>query len=160
MANVVNASYFNKPTEFKLPSMPSDGDECVLLRKIDMLSLIDHKGDIPDPLTNMLFSTTTGGNITQKPVGTDPKELALFLELLNRVVIACFVAPQLTTEQNPSVESGLVYVNDIEFNDKLHVFNWATGGRLYPQASTFSEKSPSSVAVVPKGKSLRNKSSR
>ncbi len=152
MAKVVGASFFNKPHELRLPNMAED--ECVLVRKVDLMSLLDAKGDIPDPLTNMVLATLAGGSITQKPIGADPKELLMFTELINRVAIACFVEPRLTADPHPSADSELVYVNNLTFDDKLFAFNWAIGGNLYSETATFPKEQKAGVAAVSNHKSV------
>lgn len=152
---IITADYFNAGIELHLPSMPPDLR--VLARKVDLISLLDLNGEIPDPLTNMVLSALTGGAIIQKPVGTDPKELMLFTELINRTVVACLVQPAVTTDPNPPADSGLVPIQRLSFEDKLFLFNWAIGGNLYAKSATFPEKPQGSVAVVPKDKSATRK---
>lgn len=152
---IITADYFNAGIELHLPSMPPDLR--VLARKVDLISLLDLNGEIPDPLTNMVLAALAGGAITKNPVGTDPKELMLFTELINRTVVACLVQPAVTTDPDPPADSGLVPIQRLSFEDKLFLFNWAIGGNLYAKSATFPEKPTGSVAIVSKVKPPANK---
>lgn len=101
-------------------------DKAVLLKRPDLISLIAHgEGDVPDVLSGIVVNA-----LGQKP-GTRPvapkinaDNLTGYLEMIDQVVCAAFVQPQLSLYP----KNGAVAVGDLTLADRMFVFGWALGG--------------------------------
>lgn len=103
------------------------------LRKPDVLSLITGGGDVPDVLTRIVMQGVKGKTFDSKDLTAG--DLPGLADTLNTVARACFVSPRavpdaeaLALEQSDP-DGDWVAVSDIDYMDKLFVFNWAMGGQ-------------------------------
>jgi len=79
----------------------------------------------------------------------DPEKRASFFGTVNRVVVHTVLAPKVVgvTNDDGSVNAGEVFINDIPFADKMHIFRcvFGTQGEVI---APFREGSPDGVAAV------------
>lgn len=125
----------SEATDLKVPS----GNVC-LARMADMRSLMQ-SGQIPNPLMPIVSQALKSGKEPDlKKMATDPKKIQSVLELIDNVVISVVVEPKvlpLPREENPQDEKydkdferdeDDLYVDQVAFDDKIFVFQWAIGG--------------------------------
>lgn len=84
---------------------------------------------------------------------SDPRKLKDFSKILNEVVIGVVVKPEIhpvpvvkNNEPAPEREAGLVYVDTVDFNDRVAIFNAVMSG--VKNLEPFREEPQESVAVV------------
>lgn len=143
-------------------------------KKPDIMGLLVHnEGIIPDFLTGQLAGRLTGKSNEPTTQGTettgssasannplsDPK-LGAFM---NMIVSAALVNPRIVTE-NPDYDSeqARILIEDVLFEDKLVIFNWAMPAEEFAAVMSFRKNSGNSRHLQPvrNGKSVRRKTVR
>jgi len=149
---VLDAKSFNKPVEVELPSMRGSGD-VVLLRLPDMLSLVDSKGEVTDPLTNLLVASLNGnGGSNASKLEYTPENLPTFSAMLDRICVATLVSPKLTLDTHGDDEH--LPARYVSFNDKVFIMQWAMGGGAFQSAERFRPQPSDDVEIVPEGEGI------
>ena len=146
MATILDAKSFNPAVEVELPSMRGTGN-VVLLRKPDLYSLLDGKGEANDPLTNMLMGSLAGR--VEGDTHFTPQELLAMIGMLDRICVATFVSPKVTLDADGG--DNHLPARYITLADKQFVMQWAMGAEVYDKTKSFRQKSPSDVEAVPEG---------
>jgi len=131
-----------KHHEVQLPSQAGTG-KAVLLRKPNIIDLIDQDGSVPDPLTEMMLSSISGR--PQKEINLDAQRLPGLLKAVDRIAVACFVQPKLWYEDDG--DDAHVPVAWVPLEDKMFVASWALG-REYQPAAAFPESSDERLGTV------------
>lgn len=140
-----------QPEEVTLPS-----GKIAKLKRPDLVDLIAGDGEIPDLLSNLVISMTSGaGKTTELSMDKlDRQQLKELLKSLNVIAIACFVEPKLCEGDTPLGDA--IPVAWVKFEDKAHVMAWALGGR-YEAAKSFPAQQNGHVAAIPPSKRIRSK---
>lgn len=113
------------------------------------LDLLITSGKLPDLLTPIaaksLFVEESAATIA------DQAELAKgYAELINLIVPLAMLSPRITPEP---VKDDEISLDDLEFSDKVAIFNLATGGATV--LKSFREQQERHVAVTPDSEELR-----
>lgn len=88
------------------------------LKRVSLIDLIE-QGRIPDTLSGMAIEAATQSKLRKISLA----ELLEYVQVVNLVVKACFEEPQVE-DQGSETSLG---VDDIDFVDRAHVFQWANG---------------------------------
>lgn len=159
MANTSSVSDFKKglaPVELDLPS----GNVCLARRRT--LDVFMKEGRIPNSL--MAIIQQQMNQVDGKPTGDlkdglakimdDPGKLADIVKLADTVLMACVVEPKVNPQ--PEVEADrddeLLYVDEVDLDDKMFIFSWAVGGTK--DLDRFREESSAVVVDIHSGKEL------
>lgn len=150
MATILDAKSFNPAVEVELPSMRGTGN-VVLLRKPDLYSLLDGKGEASDPLTNMLMSSLSGK--VEGDANFTPQELLAMIGMLDRICVATFVSPKVTLD----ADGGDTHLpaRYISLADKQFIMTWAMGADVYKKTKSFRKQPSGDVEIVPEGESIQ-----
>ncbi len=147
---VANASQYNPTHEVKLPSQEGT-DLTVMLRRPDIFTLIDPSGEVTDPLTNMLIgslkgkSSKAGNDFSAKEFSA--QDLVKMQPMLNRIAVACCVAPKFTLADEGDDEH--IPVRFMSLADKIFIMRFAMGGATYERIANFRAESGGDVEAVP-----------
>lgn len=141
---VTSAADWRKPREEGVVvTLPSSGHN-VRIRPIAMDVLLKH-GKIPDILTPIAAKTVW--------IEEDPEEIANvaetakgYAELINLIVLAAVVEPKVV-EADPQDDE--ITLDDIEFGDKVAIFNLATAGASAME--NFRKRQAAALVSVPNG---------
>lgn len=116
------------------------------------------QGVIPNSLMPIVQKALQGEKPQQNEVAElimDPTGIAEMLDFTDRIVLACVVEPALTPAPPKGSErdSSVLYVDEVDLEDKLFIFQWVMGGTrdLEPFREAIAEgleSVPSSPDVV------------
>jgi len=137
MSNVTPISQWkikNKPTPLELPS----GNTC-LVQPVGMQAFIT-QGMIPNSLLGIIQKSLKAGQAGQADdldmdefmaeALQDPEKLRSIFDIADSVTVYCVVEPQVhpvPTDANAR-DPELLYVDEIDLDDKLFIFQYAVGG--------------------------------
>lgn len=141
-----SAAAWRKPREEGfLITLPSGN--VARLRPVALDVLIT-SGKLPDMLTPIAAKTLwVEEDVTA--VGEIPELAKGFAELVNFVLPAAFLEPVVIADGEPG--AGEIHIEDIDFSDKVAVFNLVTSGAA--SLGKFREQQTRSLDTVPDGKS-------
>ena len=142
---ITSASQWKQGEVVQLPS-----GKVAKLKKPDVLDLIMQDGKVPDALAPLIFSNPNADLSKLGQVELTPEVLTALIPTLNRMVKACFMEPRVA--DNPGEDE--ISVGDVDFKDKLYLFQWALGGEGQA-ATTFPQKQAGSVAGVQSGNGVQ-----
>lgn len=164
MSEVTSASQWKSKSaqggELKVPS----GNVC-LVRKPDGMRVFMSKGMIPNslmPIVQNAIAEGTKGN--SKPVDpaklmeevlSDPQKLADMIGLIDAVVVDTVLEPKVAAvpENYDDRDDDVLYVDDIDMDDKMFIFQFAVGGTR--DLESFRREQESTMAVVSDGGEVR-----
>lgn len=150
-----SAAEWRKPREEGiLVTLPYSGNTA-RLRPVALDSMIA-QGRIPDLLTEVA-SSSLFKEIEVETLIDDPKLMKSFMEIFNLISLAAFMEPEVVPAGQEPLE-GQITLDDVDYNDKIFVFNYATAGAraLY----LFRDKSKAGMAAVSNGNQNGNKTKR
>jgi hypothetical protein len=124
-------------TAVELP-LPS-GNVCMAINK--GMKVFLENGTVPNSLMEMVQSAIDSAEKKPssqqiKDQAEDPNTLAAMITMMDKVVIDCVVEPvimPIPTKEDGSWDEAakdpdLLYVDDIELQDKMFIFQWTVGG--------------------------------
>lgn len=129
-----------KTTDLKLPS----GNVC-LVRKPDGMKAFMVNGKIPNslmPLVSDALDSKSDGELDMKAVMEDPQRMKDLMEMIDSITVSTVVEPAvLPVPNNVDEKTGaitpvphderddeILYVDEIDTEDKLMIMGWALGG--------------------------------
>lgn len=142
-------------TELTLPS-----ENVALLRRPDLREFLAG-GKIPDSLAPIVKSAMSGKTTEQirkeeeQRAQEDPDAMAGYLEFVDYVVLRATLQPPLrgvpTDDEGQEIplderDQEYLYVDEVDFEDKVAIFEWAVGGHV--DLEPFREEEVESVADV------------
>lgn len=133
--SVTTAKQWKRPAEeLELPS----GNVC-LVRRPGMRAFVEG-GHVPDLLTDLVQKAISGDDKNAlkevRSAAADPKKFGQFFEMMDMIVLKSVVQPKVL----PAVDDDgneipyevrdeeAIYVDDIDQDDKMFIFNFAVGG--------------------------------
>lgn len=148
-------------TAGSLLSLPS-GNTCLV--RTPGLGAFIKQGKIPNSLLGIIQEAMASKGASTEDVDVDsflqdPEKLAGIMQLCDEITVDCVVDPRVypapidpsTGEVLPLGAEGRrddrLYVDEIDFNDKMAVFNYVAGGTA--ELEKFREESPADVESVP-----------
>lgn len=113
-----------------------------LLDDLDMLATI---------LPKVMGGASAAKKFDATSVMKNPKMMGEAIKLMNRVVVHVVIKPELTPEPDDPTQKvkGNIYPSSVGQDDKMFIFNWATGGTR--DLATFRSQLTESVASVDAG---------
>lgn len=119
------------------------------------LDVLVMSGTLPDILTQVAAGALF---IEQEYAAMGQGEMAQrYTELINIIVPAAFLEPKIATNGSPPADDEIT-LDDIDFPDKVIVFNLATGGAR--SLELFRQEQARNVETVPDGQSNVSKGKR
>lgn len=141
-----------QPVELPLPS----GNTCLARRKT--LDVFLKRGSIPNSLLALIqrqMDQVDGREV--KPADLtdmmeDPKALGDIIALADAVVCECVVEPRVypTPKNEEERDDELLYADEVDLDDKMFVFSWATGGTK--DLERFRDQSARALEDISSGK--------
>lgn len=129
-----DASAFKKRATGRMLHLPS---ELVVKAKRVELQTFILSGNVPNPLMETVSAALAKGQKADIPamMGVDEGKIDLDMindmyEMVNRVVVASVLEPKVhyAPEEGEDRDDDLLYVDEVEDEDKMFIFQWATGG--------------------------------
>lgn len=143
-----------KSQDLEVPS----GNVC-LVKRPDTLKMLLQGGTIPNALMPIIKEhLATGEGTEQAPKDeiiartlADAGALEGMVEMIDKVVVACVVEPKVlrVPEDEDDRDEDNLYVDEIDFADKVYIFSWAMGGA--DDLASFREEPREGVGAVPQG---------
>lgn len=118
------------------------------------LDVLITSGKLPDLLTPVAASTLFQEQDVAK-IGEQGKVAQQYAELINAVVPAAFLSPRIV--ESPT-EDDEISLDDVDFSDKVAVFNLATAGAV--ALRSFRDRQAAGVGALPDGKGNGDKAKR
>jgi len=87
----------------------------VMVRDADMMDLAA-TGNLPAPLMALIDEV-------QDTKKVKAEDFSLFLELLNKLTVACMISPKVVDK--PTDAGDAICIDELAFKDKFFIFNWA-----------------------------------
>ena len=125
------ATWKKKHSQGGLVDLPS-GNKC-RLRNPGMQAFLK-MGFIPDSLTGLVTKALKTGKEADEAeileALSDEQKMDELFDLYDRITIYCFVDPKVheVPEDDEDREDDKLYVDEIDFEDKVFIFQWAVGG--------------------------------
>lgn len=129
--------------EGELVKLPSG--RVMRLRQLDMLSMVDEGGNVPNFLLAQLSGKKSGA-----AAESDPADILLMGPLLNKLALQCVVEPAIVdTAEEMKAGQGITLIM-IPMMDKMAMLNYSMGGQAsVDSAMRFLSKQTQPVAAVP-----------
>lgn len=132
------------PQEVELPS------GCVAqLRRVHILELA-RSGEIPATLVTKIEEASSRGELDATKLLAGEKDLAQYLDLIDKVVMKAFVVPRLGIEATDEQ----LALHEVDFTDRLFVFRWCNRGA--EQLKPFRPEPEADVEPAPDGEDVRD----
>lgn len=149
-----SAKDFKKKREGVIVELPSG--LAVRARRVELRSLVSH-GSIPNPLMEVVSEALDKGQamdpqaMMAKDATKDTISLEMIQDMYNMVeavAVNSFVEPALHPLPEDGVErdDDLLYVDEVEDEDKMFIFQWASGGT--DDVAKFREEARASMASL------------
>lgn len=152
-AKISSPADFKKAKSGRLLPMPSG--LTVKARRIELRTLIA-QGDVPNPLIPIVEEALNKGlNVdAEELISKDKVDLNMvneMYEMVNTVAIATVVEPKVhqVPESEDDRDDDLVYVDELEDEDKMFLFQWALGGT--DDIATFRKEAQEDLASLAEG---------
>lgn len=125
---------FKKRKEGSLVTLPSG--LTILGRRVELRSFLE-QGDVPNPLIAVVEEALNKGSeadIDQitgfGTKGVDMDMVRDMYQMVDNVVVSVMVEPQCHPKPEDGVErdDNLLYVDEVDDEDKMFLFQWCTGG--------------------------------
>jgi hypothetical protein len=149
-AKASSVSAFKKKKASQVLELPSG--EYMECRRIELSSLIK-RGEIPNSLVPIITDALGKGTDPDlsKIVGKDGMDLKLVEDLYSMVefmTIEASINPKVhaTPDDDDERDENLLYVDDLEDEDKMFIYQWATGGT--DKLEQFRQELGSSMATL------------
>lgn len=159
-ASATPASAWKKQTvEGTLLTVPSGNT--ALVRSPGMQVFLQ-EGVIPNGLMGLVQEAmVTGGTaqINEKEILADPQKLQQIIDLADAVTVYCCIDPKVVAAPanipfgDPGRDPDVLYVDEVDFMDKMFIFNFAVGGGT-ADVEKFRTQSFTDVVDVQPGKNL------
>lgn len=154
-APVASAGDFKKktaPAELVLPSGLK-----VLVRRVGIVTLMNEKlfSDQLMAIVAKAIDTNTGSpgvkDADLAQLAADPEKIGQLMEAFDKITIRCWVTPQVhpVPESDDERDDDLLYVDEIDLEDKARTFDFAVGGDA--DLARFREQSEQSLGRLPAG---------
>lgn len=128
---VTSGKDWRAPEEVELPS-----GKTPLLCKPDLISLLLAGDDVPDFLTDVMVRRLNGEEIRQEDLKFKSLEgLQGSTKLFDLLARACFVSPRIVDKPFDELADDEILIGHVAFEDKVFVFEWATGGLVGGQGN-------------------------
>jgi hypothetical protein len=141
---------WKKDKKLKPVEMPS-GNTGIIRRR--PLQAFLKAGLIPNDLLPIIQEALKAGKTEIKPeeIMQDDKKVVGVLELIDVVVVACMVEPEVLPApvKESERDEDLLYVDEIDWDDKQFIYTYAIGSVADLEA--FREQQKANVEVVPDG---------
>lgn len=181
-AAVSDVSSFKARAQGQIIKLPSGLS--AKLKRVDLQTLIKG-GSVHNPLMGIVSEAIEKGKgmDASKMLNDDEGEIDLnavndMFDMVNRICVACFVEPELhplpeEDEEGNELDSldeddwvtiqalkdeNLLYVDEIEAEDKMFIFQWSMGGT--DDVATFREESRADMDALAEGKGSKRKAKR
>jgi hypothetical protein len=141
-----------KSVELEVPS----GNTC-LARRVDLRKLLN-AGSIPNLLMPAVREAMKGKKFDAEELMKDIDEdkIKQMLDLMDMIVVDCVLRPKVhpapATEEARSDD--ILYVDEVDFEDKQFIFQWATGGSR--DLERFRQEQESFMAGVHAGEGVED----
>lgn len=151
---VSDASAFKKRTQGIVLTLPSG--LTIRAKRVELQTFI-LQGNIPNPLMDVVSEALSKGQKADIPsmVGVDEGRIDLDMvndmyDMVNKVVAASFIEPKVHPLPGPDEErdDDLLYVDEVDDEDKMFVMQWATGGT--DDIATFREEARADMDALAK----------
>jgi hypothetical protein len=126
------------------------------VRKVDLQSFVI-QGTVPNPLMGMVSEALEKGQKAEpaKMMGVEEGEVDLDMvrdmyELVNAIVCEMFLEPKVlpVPENEGDREDDLLYIDELDEEDKMFLFQWITGGT--DDVAQFREEAAADMASLAK----------
>lgn len=151
-AEVSDVSAFKQRAKGRILPLPSG--VVIRAKRVELQTFI-MSGNIPNPLMEVVSEALERGQKADvaSMVGVDKGEVDLetvrdMYDMVNRVVIGSFVEPKVhdLPGEGEDRDDDLLYVDEIDDEDKMFIFQWATGGT--DDIATFREEAGADMATL------------
>jgi hypothetical protein len=119
----------------------------VLLVRPDILGMIRNSdnGELPDPLTNMIYDALLAGK-QKKPDEVTKEEFLASMDMITVIVKAAFLQPKVWDEEHPDEEH--IPLKWLSINDRMTVFHWAWGEAVTGKIASFPQEPTGNLDTV------------
>jgi hypothetical protein len=133
-AQVSDVSAFKKRAQGMVLPLPSG--LVVKAKRVELQTFLRH-GEVPNPLMTIINDALTKGEgmDVEAMVTTDEEKVDMEMvnemyEMVNKVVVASLVDPKVLPlpEDEEDRDDDLLYVDEIDDEDKMFLWQWALGG--------------------------------
>ena len=180
---VSDVSSFKARAKGRVMKLPSG--MVAKLKRVDLQDMII-SGNVHNPLMSVVSEALEKGQKADIPkmMGMDDGEVDLsqvrdMFEMVNHVMVGCFVEPEVHPMPIPLDDDGepmdpddedydqevadlmeedLLYVNEIDPDDKMFIFGWCVGGT--DDVATFRREARTDMDALAKGKGGKRKTKR
>lgn len=138
---------------FELPS-----GLMIRLRNPGGMGMFLKQGMIPNSLMPVVDKALKGEKPSTEDImptgGVDDSMVQDMMGLMNHIVVTCAVDPKVlpVPESEDDRDDELLYVDELEDNDKMFIFQWVTGGTS--DLETFRQRHAENVAALGGSKPL------
>ena len=159
---VSDVSAFKKRKQGVELTLPSE--LVVRAKRVELESFIV-QGNVPNPLMQIVSEALEKGKKAdiEKMVGMDEGNIDLDMVkemygMVNDIVVASVLQPQihLVPEDEDERDDDLLYVDEVDDEDKMFIFQWATGGTS--DVETFREQARADLVSLAQGQGGRGSS--
>lgn len=150
-----SAAEFKKRAAGRILPLPSG--LAVTAKRVDLNTFIGH-GTVPNPLMEVVSEALEKGNAANVEAmveGEDGKidieQVRDMYEMVNTVVVASVVEPKVheVPEDPEDRDDDLLYVDEVDDEDKMFIFQWAIGGT--DDIASFREQAAADLVAVSQG---------
>lgn len=130
----------------------------VVARRVELRTFLERGDDVPNPLLEVVEEALNKGSKASPSdmLGVEGKGVDLDMvfemyEMVNSVVRETVVEPKVheVPDDEEDRSDDLLYVDEIEDEDKMFLFQWATGGTA--DLATFREEATAGLAALAQG---------
>lgn len=139
-------------TELALPEL----EVSVKVRRPDVTGLIMESGRVPNFMLGHIGEIIGGAGAPDVPQteADRRKQLTETAALVNLVVGAALVEPRVVDKPEVELTEDEVRIEDLPFNDRLVIFQWASSGGNADAARRFLEEQAADLAALQPGKGV------
>lgn len=147
-----SAAEFKKRAAGRVLPLPSG--LAVTAKRVDLQAFIGH-GTVPNPLMEVVSEALEKGNkmdpsamVEDETGKVDIEQVREMYEMVNTVVVASVVNPKVhpVPEDMDERDDDLLYVDEVEDEDKMFIFQWAIGGT--DDIASFREQASADLVAV------------
>jgi hypothetical protein len=126
---VTSAQAWKKAASEGTPLTVPSGNTCLV--RLPGMEVFVRKGLIPNSLMPIVQEAMAKGRAPQNMnVEANPKMLEEMMDLMDAVTVYCVLEPKVasTPADGQARDENILYVDEVDFNDKLFIFQVAVGG--------------------------------
>lgn len=118
----------NEPVPVRVPS-----GNVALLRQVDIRKFMS-EGIMPNSLLPIVQEAMDAKTAPKQKkieqLAANPETIREMMDFLDKVALLCVVKPDLTPAppEGEERDSSVLYVDDVDVEDKVFIFQWAVGG--------------------------------